>query len=95
MGDVQYRSHSALLSDSLMYWKETKSFADGCSAHISGSFYDTGTLLMPDGGAIIIKEFGFLSNLDGAIKNDGGTVNNVGGTCEGCEGLGTCEGFCG
>ena len=48
-----------------------------------------------DGGTIIIKEFGFLSNLDGAIKNDGGTVNNEGGTCEGCEGLGTCEGFCG
>ena len=47
------------------------------------------------GGIINIKEFGFLSNLDGAIKNDEGTVNNYGGTCEGCEGLGTCEGFCG
>ena len=55
----------------------------------------SGTIDNADGGAIIIKEFGFLSNLDGAIKNDGGTVNNDGGTCEGCEGLGTCEGFCG
>jgi hypothetical protein len=55
----------------------------------------TGTIDNADGGAINIKESGFLSNLDGAIKNDGGTVNNDGGTCEGCEGLGTCEGFCG
>ena len=36
LGDIQYHAHSAINSGSLMYWKETKSFSDGCSAHISG-----------------------------------------------------------
>ena len=35
-GDIQYNGHHSYDSNNLMYWKETKNFNNGCSAHISG-----------------------------------------------------------
>lgn len=34
-GDIGYSGHTSTDNTNLIYWKETKNFADGCSAHIS------------------------------------------------------------
>ena len=40
-----------------IYWKETKPFADGCSAHVFNSFMFDGTLSLPDSlGSFIIED---------------------------------------
>merc|ERR1711862_117448 len=38
-GDIQYDGHVAINSNNLIYWKETKNLANGCSAHISNGYY--------------------------------------------------------
>jgi len=39
-GDLQYKNHISLLNNNNIYWKETKNFQDGCSAHFSDSYYE-------------------------------------------------------
>ena len=56
VGDVQYKGHMSLSNLNLMYWKETKNFQDGCSAHMSGSYYTKGSLLLPDQATFIIED---------------------------------------
>jgi hypothetical protein len=59
-GDLQYRFHTSINNNNLIYWKETKNFQDGCSAHIADSFYDTGNLALPGGhGAFILENMIF------------------------------------
>ncbi|CAF0723862.1 unnamed protein product [Adineta steineri] len=59
-GDLQYRHHTSINNNNLIYWKETKNFQDGCSAHIADSFYDTGNLGLPGGhGAFILENMVF------------------------------------
>ena len=57
--DVQYRGHIALNNLNNVYWKETKNFADGCSAHISNSYYADGNMALPDMAALIIENSTF------------------------------------
>ena len=54
-GDVQYQGHIAVNNLNNVYWKETKNFADGCSAHISNSYYSDGNMALPDSAALIIE----------------------------------------
>ena len=39
----------------LIYWKETKNFENGCSAHISGGQHASGNMALPDQGTLIIE----------------------------------------
>ncbi|CAF1148840.1 unnamed protein product [Rotaria sordida] len=55
-GDLQYRFHTSINNNNLIYWKETKNFQDGCSAHIADSFYSSGNLALPDGHGTFILE---------------------------------------
>ena len=55
-GGLQYRFHTSIQNQNLIYWKETKNFQDGCSAHIADSFYDTGNLALPGGHGTFILE---------------------------------------
>jgi len=60
MGDIQFSGHTFLDSVDLMYSKETKNFADGCSSHYKNSLFqatsDLGELLLSDGPATLIFE---------------------------------------
>lgn len=47
-GDIQYNGHSSFGNLNNIYWKETKSFADGCSSHIVNSHFLNGTMALPD-----------------------------------------------
>ncbi|CAF4949646.1 unnamed protein product, partial [Rotaria sp. Silwood1] len=55
-GDLQYRFHTSINNNNLIYWKETKNFQDGCSSHIADSFYDSGNLALPGGHGTFILE---------------------------------------
>jgi len=55
-GDIQFSHHTSIDNNNLIYWKETKVFADGCSAHIRDSFFRGGTMGLPDSlGSFIIE----------------------------------------
>jgi hypothetical protein len=54
-GDIQYRGHKSYGSNELLYWKETKNFANGCSAHITGGSYSQGNMALPDQATFIIE----------------------------------------
>ena len=55
-GDIQYKQHVAVSNLNSIYWKETKTTEDGCSAQISDAFYKNGHLALPDAmGAFIIE----------------------------------------
>ncbi len=59
-GDLQYRFHTSIDNNNLIYWKETKNFQDGCSSHIADSFYGSGNLALPGGhGAFILENMIF------------------------------------
>ncbi len=59
-GDLQYRFHTSIDNNNLIYWKETKNFQDGCSAHIADSFYASGNLALPGGhGAFLLENMIF------------------------------------
>ncbi|CAF2558252.1 unnamed protein product [Rotaria sp. Silwood2] len=59
-GDLQYRFHTSIENNNLIYWKETKNFQDGCSSHIADSFYGSGNLALPGGhGAFILENMVF------------------------------------
>mmetsp|Transcript_7462 Transcript_7462/g.10983 ORF Transcript_7462/g.10983 Transcript_7462/m.10983 type:complete len:1688 (-) Transcript_7462:558-5621(-) len=55
-GDIGYVGHTSTDNSNLIYWKETKNFADGCSAHISQGYYRNGNMALPDQGTFIIEE---------------------------------------
>ena len=54
-GDVQYRKHASIENLNLIYWKDSKSFADGCSALLKDGFYRKGNLALPDEGAFLLE----------------------------------------
>ena len=54
-GDLQYNGHHSFGNNELIYWKETKNFANGCSAHISGGTYSDGNMALPDQATFIIE----------------------------------------
>ena len=58
-GDIQYSGHHSYASIELMYWKVTKGFDNGCSAHITGSSYESGNLALPDQSTFIIERSTF------------------------------------
>ena len=62
-GDIQYLRHTSIANNNLIYWKETKNFQDGCSAHLSGSYYSKGTMALPDQAAYIIEDTTFAENV--------------------------------
>ncbi len=62
-------------------WKETKNFANGCSAHITGSSYARGNMALPDQATFIIEntEFGDGTSLE---ANHHCGVGYTGGLCQ-------------
>eukprot|EP00934_Nitzschia_sp_Nitz4_P001960 Nitzschia sp. Nitz4//scaffold89_size161592//205//3093//NITZ4_002358-RA/size161592-processed-gene-0.210-mRNA-1//-1//CDS//3329559556//1960//frame0 len=56
LGDVQYVGHASINNKNLIYWKESKNFENGCSAHISKSYYSDGNLALPDQATVIIED---------------------------------------
>lgn len=55
-GDIQHRGHRSFSNNNLIYWKETKNFADGCASHISDAYYEDGTMALPDQATFIIQD---------------------------------------
>lgn len=47
-GDIQLRGSQAFKGDNVLYWKETKNMADGCSAHVMEAVFEDGNLALPD-----------------------------------------------
>jgi hypothetical protein len=43
-GDIQYNGHQSYNNLQLIYWKETKNFENGCSAHITGGSFASGNM---------------------------------------------------
>lgn len=58
-GDIQYYGHQSFDNNNLLYWKETKNFENGCSAHVSGSTFSNGNVALPDIGTFIIENTTF------------------------------------
>jgi len=64
LGDVQYYNHISISNQNLIYWKETKNFADECTAHIQGSTYSIGNMALPSGhGTFIIEDTTFSNHV--------------------------------
>ena len=58
-GDIQYADHVSINNNNLLYWKTTKNFHDGCSAHLSGGLFSGGNVALPDQAAFIIERTRF------------------------------------
>lgn len=58
-GDMQHRGHVSYGNNNLIYWKETKNFADGCGAHIANGYYAHGNMALPDQSTFIIQDTTF------------------------------------
>mmetsp|Transcript_20603 Transcript_20603/g.50593 ORF Transcript_20603/g.50593 Transcript_20603/m.50593 type:complete len:1472 (+) Transcript_20603:229-4644(+) len=58
-GDLQYNEHISTDSLNLLYWKETKTFDNGCAAHITNSYYAHGRVALPDHGTFLIENTAF------------------------------------
>jgi hypothetical protein len=54
-GDLQHYGHYSTENNELMYWKETKTFENGCGAHIVNAHYSKGNLALPDQSTFIIE----------------------------------------
>lgn len=54
-GDIQYNGHHSYDNNNLLYWKETKNFHNGCSAHVTGSSYARGNVALPDQATFLIE----------------------------------------
>ena len=63
-GDVQYFHHTSINNLNGIYWKETKTFEDGCSAHISDAYYKDIHFALPDAMGAFIIEDTIVSNVD-------------------------------
>ena len=55
VGDLQYGGHTSVGNLNNLYWKTTKNFADGCSAHVSNGTFIDGNIALPDMAAFIIE----------------------------------------
>ena len=55
MGDIQFSRHYSEDNNCGIYWKTTKDFADGCSAHLSRAYYANTAMMLPDQGAFVIE----------------------------------------
>mmetsp|Transcript_43333 Transcript_43333/g.48510 ORF Transcript_43333/g.48510 Transcript_43333/m.48510 type:complete len:1556 (-) Transcript_43333:209-4876(-) len=53
-GDIQHYGHYSVNNNNLMYWKETKTFANGCASHLVNGYYAKGNLLLPDQATFIL-----------------------------------------
>lgn len=58
-GEIQYVGHHSYDNLNLIYWKETKNFNNGCSAHITGGSYENGNMALPDQASFIIESTSF------------------------------------
>lgn len=62
-GDIQYLHHTSIFNNNLIYWKETKNFADGCSAHVKDSWWQgapgQGASLPGGHGTVILENMVF------------------------------------
>lgn len=64
-GDIQFRNHTAVSSNCLVYHKETKNFHDGCSSHHVNSYLaDGGALLASGWGTQIFEDSTFAGNFE-------------------------------
>ena len=45
-GDIQHNGHHSYSNLNLIYWKETKNFANGCSSHLVGGSYADGNMAL-------------------------------------------------
>jgi hypothetical protein len=54
-GDMQHFGHYSTENNELMYWKETKTFENGCGAHLINAYYSNGNLALPDQATFIIE----------------------------------------
>ena len=62
--DLQFRRHVSIDVNNGIYWKNTKNFADGCSAHLLDGFYRDTHLALPDAAAFIIEVTHFEGRVD-------------------------------
>ena len=76
LGDISYVDHTSVDNTNLIYWKTTKNFNDGCSAHISNGYYSGGQMAMPDHGAVIVEKTIF----DGDVVFEANHHCNIGVT---------------
>eukprot|EP00551_Chaetoceros_affinis_P006400 CAMPEP_0203682988 /NCGR_PEP_ID=MMETSP0090-20130426/47288_1 /ASSEMBLY_ACC=CAM_ASM_001088 /TAXON_ID=426623 /ORGANISM="Chaetoceros affinis, Strain CCMP159" /LENGTH=1506 /DNA_ID=CAMNT_0050552109 /DNA_START=94 /DNA_END=4614 /DNA_ORIENTATION=+ len=79
-GDIQYSHHHSIENLNLMYWKETKGFEDGCSSHITNSYYADGNLALPDQSTFIIQDTLFENSVS-LEANHHCNVGNTGVLC--------------
>ena len=54
-GDIQYLNHVSIDNGNLIYWKTSKSFADGCSALFKDGYYSKGNMALPDDGTFLFE----------------------------------------
>jgi hypothetical protein len=84
LGDVQYTHHTSINNLNLIYWKETKNFVDGCSAHIKDGYY-AGTqasgFLLPSGHGTLIIENTQFANLVTLVSSHHCNVGVTGVLC--------------
>ena len=55
-GVLRYAHQASIESSNGVYWKTTKSFADGCSSHIKDSLIDKSGVRVPDTAGAFIME---------------------------------------
>ena len=82
MGDVQFRNHISIDNNNLIYHKESKNFADGCSSHFKNFHFEDGSAMLASGWGTIIFEdstfrgdFNFESNHHCGISATGVLCN--------------------
>jgi hypothetical protein len=51
---LSHYGHQSIDNNNLIYWKETKTFANGCGSHLKNGFYKKGNMLLPDQATFII-----------------------------------------
>merc|ERR1719464_252840 len=52
---MQHNGHYSVENNNLIYWKETKTFEDGCGSHLINGYYAQGNMLLPDQATFIIE----------------------------------------
>lgn len=80
IGDVQFSGMISVGNNNNLYWKETKNFQDGCAAHISNSYFESGNLAMPDNAAFIFENTQFAGSTS-LETNHHCNVGNTGFLC--------------
>lgn len=75
-GDVQYMNHVSINNNNLIYWKTSKSFADGCSALFKNGYYSQGNLALPDEGTFLFENI----VIDGPVTMEANHHCDVGST---------------